>query len=128
MWLIDRLSEGLDVLESGSAASGRSRTMRGSLEWSYRLLDDRLAPLFGRLAVFGGGTSIQSSGKAAMARPRMSPPSWISHWSTSILSYWGGEPSRLPSSSISLVKLDVQWFDIDWVPSSPHARRNFASR
>lgn len=49
--LLERLADGLDVL------GDRSRTMRGSLEWSHRLLDERLARVFRRLAVFAGSWS-----------------------------------------------------------------------
>jgi tetratricopeptide (TPR) repeat protein len=59
--LMERLGEGIDVLSEGSTPERRHRTMRSALEWSYRLLDDRLARLFRRLAVFRGGLLIEDA-------------------------------------------------------------------
>ncbi len=38
----------------------RLQTLRGTLDWSYDLLDDGERTLFGRLSVFQGGRTIES--------------------------------------------------------------------
>jgi len=56
-----RLESRLDTLTIGSRdVHPRLQTLRGTLDWSYDLLDDGERMLFGRLSVFQGGRTIES--------------------------------------------------------------------
>ena len=58
--LLERLGSRLEVLTSGSRdAPERHRTMRATVDWSYRLLEPEEQVLFARLAVFSGGATIE---------------------------------------------------------------------
>ena len=58
----ERLSDSLALLTGGGRTlSSRQRTLRSSLDWSYTLLDDQEKRLFGRLAVFSGGWSLEAA-------------------------------------------------------------------
>jgi predicted ATPase/DNA-binding SARP family transcriptional activator/DNA-binding CsgD family transcriptional regulator len=58
----ERLSDSLALLTGGGRTlTSRQRTLRGSLDWSYTLLDDPERKLFGRLAVFAGGWSLEAA-------------------------------------------------------------------
>ena len=58
--LLERLESRLEVLTAGSRdAPERHRTMRATVDWSYRLLDSDEQVLFARLAVFSGGATIE---------------------------------------------------------------------
>jgi predicted ATPase len=53
--ILDRLGRSLDLLTSGARdAPERQRTLRGTVEWSYRLLTADEQELFARLAVLAG--------------------------------------------------------------------------
>jgi predicted ATPase/class 3 adenylate cyclase len=56
--ILARLGHRLDLLSRGPRdLPDRQRTLRGAIDWSYRLLDAEQQRLFGELAVFvGGGT------------------------------------------------------------------------
>ena len=57
-----RLGQALDVLGSGPLdAPDRQRTLRATIEWSYRLLSPPEAEAFGRFAVFAGGATIETA-------------------------------------------------------------------
>ena len=57
-----RLAQTLDALGTGARdAPERQRTLRATLDWSYRLLSAAEAEAFGRFAVFAGGATIQSA-------------------------------------------------------------------
>jgi predicted ATPase/DNA-binding SARP family transcriptional activator len=57
-----RLEHALDALGTGARdAPERQRTLRATLEWSYRLLSAEEAEALGRFAVFAGGATIQSA-------------------------------------------------------------------
>lgn len=57
-----RFENSLDLLSSGSrTADHRHRTLRATLEWSYRLLSERERTLFGRLSVFTGGWTLEAA-------------------------------------------------------------------
>ncbi len=57
--LASRLDDALAVLTSGSRhMPTRQQTLRGTLDWSYRLLDENERTLFRRLAVFSGGWTL----------------------------------------------------------------------
>jgi tetratricopeptide (TPR) repeat protein len=60
--LADRLTRVLDVLGPGpSDAPARQRTLRATLEWSVRLLDEEERAAFARLGAFAGGMTIASA-------------------------------------------------------------------
>ena len=57
--LLDRLDDALDR-EGAADLPERQRTMRATLDWSYRLLTEPERALYRRLAVFTGGASIDA--------------------------------------------------------------------
>jgi predicted ATPase len=58
--LVARLDDRFRLLTSGSAtALPRQQTLRGALDWSHELLDEREQVLFRRLAVFAGGWTLE---------------------------------------------------------------------
>jgi predicted ATPase/class 3 adenylate cyclase len=60
--MLDRLGHSLDLLTSGSQdAPERHRTLRGTVEWSYRLLTADEQQLFARLAVFAGSFELEAA-------------------------------------------------------------------
>jgi tetratricopeptide (TPR) repeat protein len=71
--MLPRLDERLSLLTTGPRSlPERQRTLRGAIDWSYRLLDEAQRRLFTRLAVFsGGGTleSIEAVGDTALGAP-----------------------------------------------------------
>ncbi|MDX6505960.1 MAG: hypothetical protein QOG06_604, partial [Gaiellaceae bacterium] len=59
--LLARLESRLDILTTGTRdAPERQRTMRGAIDWSYRLLDVEEQALFARLSVFVGGADLDA--------------------------------------------------------------------
>jgi predicted ATPase/DNA-binding SARP family transcriptional activator len=59
--LLARLESRLDILTAGTRdAPERQRTMRGAIDWSYRLLDPGEQVLFARLGVFVGGADLDA--------------------------------------------------------------------
>jgi predicted ATPase/class 3 adenylate cyclase len=60
--MLARLSRSLDVLTGGQRdLPDRHQTLRGTIAWSYDLLDSGGKALFRRLAVFAGGWSLESA-------------------------------------------------------------------
>jgi non-specific serine/threonine protein kinase len=60
--LLARLDDRFRLLTGGSrAALPRQQTLRATVEWSYALLDDAERRLFGRLAVFAGGWTLEAA-------------------------------------------------------------------
>lgn len=56
-----RLGDQLRLLTGGSRmAAPRQQTLRGAIEWSYRLLSDQERLLFDRLSVFAGSFSLEA--------------------------------------------------------------------
>ena len=64
--LRDRLDRSLDLLGGGRAsADSRHRTLRATVEWSYRLLDEDERRLFRHLSVFADGFDLESAERIA---------------------------------------------------------------
>ncbi|HSL26381.1 MAG TPA: adenylate/guanylate cyclase domain-containing protein, partial [Acidimicrobiia bacterium] len=60
--ICERLSSRLGLLTGGARdLPERQRTLRGTIEWSYDLLDERHRRLFARLAVFVGGFALEQA-------------------------------------------------------------------
>jgi predicted ATPase len=60
--ILERLGRRLELLTGGARdAPERHQTLRGTIEWSYELLDEDERALFARLAVFGGSFSIEAA-------------------------------------------------------------------
>lgn len=60
--VLDRLGDRFALLSSPSRSlPQRQRTLRGAIEWSYELLDERERRLFARLAIFTGGWTLASA-------------------------------------------------------------------
>jgi predicted ATPase/class 3 adenylate cyclase len=60
--ILERLNRSLDLLTSGAHdAPERQRTLRGTVEWSYRLLTADEQRLFARLAVFTGSFELEAA-------------------------------------------------------------------
>src|SRR5215204_2595194 len=59
--MLSRLGNRLKLLTGGARnLPQRQRTLRGAIEWSYGLLDEGEKILFGRLAVFSGGSTLEA--------------------------------------------------------------------
>jgi predicted ATPase/Tfp pilus assembly protein PilF len=59
--MLKRLSSRLKLLTGGARdLPERQRTLRATIEWSYALLDESEQVLFGRLAVFSGGRTLEA--------------------------------------------------------------------
>jgi predicted ATPase/class 3 adenylate cyclase len=73
--LRDRLSQGLDLLRSSTRdLPERQRTLRGTIDWSYQLLEPAEQRLFERLSVFEGADiraieAVSAAGDAAAEDP-----------------------------------------------------------
>jgi predicted ATPase/DNA-binding SARP family transcriptional activator len=68
--LTARLTGALDALGTGARdAPERQRTLRATLDWSYRLLSAAEAEALGRFAVFAGGATIDSAEQVTGAEP-----------------------------------------------------------
>jgi predicted ATPase/class 3 adenylate cyclase len=60
--ILERLGRGLDLLTSGAHdAPERQRTLRGTVEWSYRILTADEQRLFARLAVFSASFELEAA-------------------------------------------------------------------
>jgi predicted ATPase/Tfp pilus assembly protein PilF len=59
--MLKRLGSRLKLLTGGARdLPERQRTLRGAIEWSFALLDEGEQLLFGRLAVFSGGRTLEA--------------------------------------------------------------------
>lgn len=66
--LLERLHSGLDVLSHGArTASHRQATMRGALDWSWRLLSDDERSVFAQCSVFRGGFDLAAADAVLLA-------------------------------------------------------------
>jgi predicted ATPase len=60
--ILKRLEDSLKLLAGAErTAPTRQRTPRGTLDWSYELLDEQERKLFGRLCVFAGGWTLEGA-------------------------------------------------------------------
>jgi predicted ATPase/class 3 adenylate cyclase len=59
--LLERLSGRLDLLKGTRDVDDRHSTLRATIGWSYDLLDVEEQGLFGRLAIFRGGCTLESA-------------------------------------------------------------------
>jgi tetratricopeptide (TPR) repeat protein len=66
--ILARLSQRLDLLAGGRDAEPRQQTLRATIEWSHDLLTPEERLLFGRLAVFAGGCTLEAAEEVAAAR------------------------------------------------------------
>jgi len=65
-----RLDDAFRLLTSGSrTALPRQRTLRGTMDWSYGLLDNREQALLCRLAVFAGSFSLEAAEAVCVGDP-----------------------------------------------------------
>lgn len=59
--IADRIENSLDAIPSGPRdLPARHQTLRGTIQWSFDLLDENEKHLFERLAVFNGGGTLQA--------------------------------------------------------------------
>jgi predicted ATPase/class 3 adenylate cyclase len=65
--ILERLSNRLDLLEGGRDAEPRQRTLRATMEWSHGLLSAEEQRLFGRLAIFSGGCTLDAAAEVTEA-------------------------------------------------------------
>ncbi len=65
--ILERLSSRLDLLKGTRDADPRQRTLRATIAWSHDLLTPDEAQLFARMAVFRGGSSLESAEAVAGA-------------------------------------------------------------
>jgi predicted ATPase/DNA-binding SARP family transcriptional activator len=64
-----RLEGSLDLLQSsGRSAEPKHQTLRSTLDWSYNLLGEMERALFGRLAVFAGGWTLDAAEQVCSGR------------------------------------------------------------
>jgi non-specific serine/threonine protein kinase len=59
--ILTGLRDRLRLGSSGRSSGGRQRTLRGTLDWSYRLLEREEAALFRALSVFAGSFSLEAA-------------------------------------------------------------------
>ena len=71
--LAERLAQALELLTEGARdLPERQRTLRATIDWSYRLLDEAERSLLARLSVFAGGVTLESAeavGGSALLQP-----------------------------------------------------------
>jgi predicted ATPase len=67
--LLDRLSQGLDLLQGDRYLEPRQRTLRATLAWSYDLLNEREQMVFAGLSVFAGSCTLEAAEQVCHAEP-----------------------------------------------------------
>jgi predicted ATPase len=65
--ILDRLERRLDLFRGARDADARQQTLRAAIQWSHELLGEDEQRLFARLAVFGGGCSLDAAEAVADA-------------------------------------------------------------
>ena len=59
--MLERLGNRLKLLKGGARdLPTRQQTLRGTIDWSYELLEEEEKTLFGRLSVFSGGRTLEA--------------------------------------------------------------------
>src|SRR5688500_5914241 len=59
--MLERLGDRLKLLRGGARdLPTRQQTLRGTIDWSYELLEEEEKTLFGRLSVFSGGRTLEA--------------------------------------------------------------------
>ena len=72
--MLGRLDRRLSLLTSTEQdVPSRHRTMRGTVEWSYELLDEPARVLLARVAVFGGGWRMAAAEAICSTEPDLDP-------------------------------------------------------
>ncbi|MBP6787361.1 MAG: tetratricopeptide repeat protein [Candidatus Promineofilum sp.] len=71
--LLAQLSSSLDLSGPARAVSERQRTLRGAIDWSYRLLSPEEQRLFARLGVFNGPFPLAAAAAVADDSPPGAP-------------------------------------------------------
>lgn len=67
--IASRLDDAFRLLTSGSrTALPRQQTLRGTIDWSYRLLSKKESRLFRRLSVFAGGWTLEAAEAVCIGR------------------------------------------------------------
>ena len=59
--ILERLSQRLDVLESGRDTDPRQQTLRATIDWSHDLLSEEEQRVFRALSVFAGGCTLEAA-------------------------------------------------------------------
>ncbi len=73
--LLTRLTNRLDLLTGGSRdLAARQQTLRGTIAWSYDLLDAQERTLFARLGIFMGGFRLEAAEAATIPNPKSQIP------------------------------------------------------
>ena len=86
--LVRRLDRRFRLLSGGDrVAIERHQTLRATIDWSYDLLDEAQQRLLGRLAVFGGGCTLDAA-EAVCAPRRAIPRTFWSYWPISYPALW----------------------------------------
>ena len=67
--LLDRIESRLDLFTGPRDAEPRHRTLRATIEWSHDLLTEPEQVLFRRLAVFGGGCTLDAAESVGQPEP-----------------------------------------------------------
>ena len=65
--LLERLSQRLDLLKGARDADPRQKTLRATIDWSYRLLDAEEQRVYRALSVFAGGCTLEAVEEVAGA-------------------------------------------------------------
>jgi predicted ATPase/class 3 adenylate cyclase len=71
--LLARLGRSLDLAAADIGQPSRQQTLRNAIAWSYDLLTEDLAGVFGRLGVFAGGCDLDALAAIAAAGPGADP-------------------------------------------------------
>ena len=67
--ILERLSQGFDLLRGGRDADPRQQTLRATIEWSYDLLTADEQQLVRRLSVFAGSCTLAAAEEVCSADP-----------------------------------------------------------
>jgi predicted ATPase len=118
--ILRRLDTRLPLLTGGPRdAPRRQRTLRATLDWSYELLGDEQRRLFARLAVFGGGCTLDAAeavcGAELDALHALVDRSLLRHdgeryWMLPTLREYGLEQLKRTGETEELRRSHARWF------------------